>query len=207
LILFPADDIIYCIDTRKYVSSGEVVITTWSGTTLTCFAEKEDGTILTGSLKQSDNKAWAGLLTGYLDYDQDYICHFGSGWFDLNSITGDSSVSNREIILKRYETTMIADSLIYPTMEWAFDYSESPNSVAKTIGGGAVYEYGIAEYGQDSGAGPYLSEYGPGIAITKVKVNTKGSGKVLSIGFKTTISSGHMSCQRSTVQFKIGRNT
>jgi hypothetical protein len=100
-------------------------------------------------------------------------------------------------MLKSADFFLIGGATQSVTIKWDFDYAGSYNAQAVTLDSSSVAEYGIAEYA--------IGKYSGGSVITKLKIPTSGSGRVIQLGLESSISGNSLSIQKLDVYVKIGR--
>jgi hypothetical protein len=81
-------------------------------------------------------------------------------------------------------------------MRFGFDFSDILNSRNFNLANASVAEYNIAEYN--------IGEYG-GSAFDNKIINVGGTGRVLQLGFETTVNNKSISIQKLDVYVKAGR--
>ena len=194
LITFPASGVLYNIDVKRYVSTGEVRIFKWNNIAPLALHSLEDTTVLAGF-----TAGWAGTFTGEDDNDTAYIAEYQSGWTDIATLVGDRSLSARLTMLKKYEAILRSNNTINPSLAWNFDQNDVGLARQINFIAGSPSEYNIAEYG--------IGEYGGSSTAHTFSVNTSGSGRTFSFGISINVSGSHTSYQYANLMFKLGRIT
>jgi len=205
LCTFPTSLVVYCIDIKKYVSSGEVRVFKWTDIEPLALHSLESGTIFAGFAG-----GYVGLLTGEDDNDSQYTSEFRSGWADVHTLTGDMALSARLVILKKYEAILKTNNNIIPALTWDYDQNDTGGNQTVVVGGSARTEYSISEYDPDGvGLTPeeLVAQFGAGTTAFVFTVNTDGSGRSFSFGMRVVVNGSSTSYQYANLMFKLGRIT
>ncbi len=185
LITFPTSNTTYCFDVRTPLEDGSFRATTWSGVMPLSFAQV------------ASNGFYMGLSTGivqhdgYLDDADTYTMSYFSQPLDF----GDSTVVK---FLKKFNLTVIGGQNATAVLNWGYDYAENYTKQPFTIGGGQAAEFGVAKFNT-------TAEFAGGLDVNTPKVNTTGSGNVVSIGVTSTINNSPFSIQKIDILAKTGR--
>jgi hypothetical protein len=132
-----------------------------------------------------------GDYSGGTDDGDSYDFIYESGWMDLTK-------EGYLLIPKRYSGTFFTDASVSVNYMWAFDFSSSFVSRAKTFSsGGGLAEFGEAEFGEE--------EFGGGIVLRTGNVPGAGTGEYIKLGISTTISGQEFSIQQLDLFAKVGR--
>ena len=203
LITFPTSNITYCFDVRVPLEDGSFRATTWSGFIPLCFGQLSAGGfymgLSTGIVKYA----------GYLDIAATYTMSYFSNPLDF----GNPTILK---FLKKFNLTVIGGQATRAVLNWGYDYTENYSKQVFTFGVGAataqfnVTEFGTKETTAVSGGSPpdvnYVeTEFSGGITINTPKVNTTGSGNVVTIGVIAIINNTAFSIQKIDILAKIGR--
>lgn len=185
LLLLRDTEMVYCFDTREMLEDGSSKVTRWIQCPYKCFANKEDGTVLTGG------SFGIGMYSGYTDNGENYLFRYFS-----NPLTfGDSS---RTKFLKKIIPTVIGGGNTTVNIKWAYDYSDNFSAAAIYLSSATGSEYNIAEYN----IGEYSSST---VTITKKGVQASGSGAVVTVGVEAEIQGQFFSLQEFNIQALLGR--
>jgi hypothetical protein len=185
LITFPSSNTVYCFDVRVPLEDGSFRATTWSGIMPLSFAQI------------SSNGFYMGLSTGIVQYD-DYIddtSTYTMSYFSQPLDFGDSTVVK---FLKKFNITVIGGQNATAILNWGYDYAENYSKQSFTIGGGQAAEFGVAKFNT-------TAEFSGGVDVNTPKVNTTGSGNVVSIGVTSTVNNSPFSIQKIDILAKTGR--
>lgn len=185
LITFPTSNTTYCFDVRSPLEDGSFRATTWSGILPLCFTQI------------ASNGFYMGLSTGIVQYD-DYLddtATYTMSYFSQPLDFGDSTVVK---FLKKFNLTVIGGQNATAVLNWGYDYTENYTKQAFTIGGGQAAEFGVAKFNT-------TAEFSGGVDVNTPKVNTTGSGNVVSIGVTSTVNSSSFSIQKIDILAKTGR--
>ena len=168
-------------------------VTTWPGIVGNDAYNTVDGRLIVAGLTT------IGQYTGYTDNGISYLFRYLSNPFTF----GDSS---RLKFPKQIDLTFLSGNAGKANVLWSFDYSVQFQTKQIDLNSGVnVFEFGEAEYGQDGGTGPYLSEYTGGVSLTRAKTNPGGSGCTVTFGLEVDIEGEEFSLQEINVQALIGR--
>ncbi len=185
VLSLPDSNTAYCFDMRTPLEDGSQRVTTWSSLYPLSFAVLEDGTIYIG--KDSGIVKYSGYLDGTEKYEMRYF----SNPLDFGN------TSNLKF-LKKFNLTIIGGQSTPTTLNWGYDYTENYTKQAFIFGTGTLAEYGIAEYNT-------TGEYTSSILINTPKVNTSGSGEVVTIGLEAEINDAQFSIQKIDIHALLGR--
>jgi len=185
LITFPTSNTTYCFDVRTPLEDGAFRATTWSGVLPLSFAQI------------SSNGFYMGLSTGIVQHDGylDDVDTYTMSYFSQPLDFGDSTVVK---FLKKFNLTVIGGQNATAVLNWGYDYAESYTKQSFTIGGGQAAEFGVAKFNT-------TAEFAGGLDVNTPKVNTTGSGNVVSIGVTSTINNSPFSIQKIDILAKTGR--
>lgn len=183
LLSLPTRQLVYCFDMRVMLPNGANRTTTWDG-------------LLPYAIKYTRNKdlligkpGYIGKYDGYKDNADSYLMRYYTNYFDFAAPTVIK-------IMKKVGITVIGGQGYGVTLKFGFDYSDILNSRQFALANAAVAEYNIAEYN--------IGEYG-GSAFDNKVINIGGSGKVIQLGFETTVFNKPVSIQKLDVYVKIGK--
>ena len=195
---FADEDITYVLDSRRPSQTGGARITTWSKVPWDRAMHVEQGddtyTFLGG-------KKGNGLL-------------IYSGAQDVSPLVGSTSVgpfkftyesnplsfgdSVRQKFPKRMDITVVSNTAnTEAKAKWGFGGSTQYEKTLDIIAQIPAY-WGVAEYGS--------AEYGAaGDTVRRYRVNTKGSGALITLGVEASIDGGFFSMQELNIQTLLGR--
>lgn len=183
LLSLPARQLVYCFDMRAPLPNGANRVTTWDGLVPTAFKYTRSKELLFGKA------GYIGYYTGYKDNANSYLMRYFTNYFDFQSPTVIK-------LMKKVGVTVIGGSGYPVTLKFGFDYSDILNTRQFALSNAAVAEYNIAEYNE--------AEYG-GSAFDNKIINIGGSGKVIQLGFETTVFNKSISIQKLDVYVKTGK--
>ena len=185
LLTLPSSNTIYCFDVRQPLEDGSFRTTTWSGFMPLSFTNiTSDG-------------FYMGLSTGivryntYLDILSTYIMSYFSQPLDF----GNPSVVK---LLKKFNLTVIGGQLASAVLNWGYDYTENFSKQSFTFAETTTSQYNIAEYNT-------TATFSGGVNVNTPKVNTTGSGNVVTIGVTSVINNNPLSIQKIDILAKLGR--
>lgn len=185
LITFPSSNTVYCFDVRVPLEDGSFRVTTWSGIMPLSFAQI------------ASNGFYMGLSTGIVQYD-DYLDDtetYTMSYFSQPLDFGDSTVVK---FLKKFNLTVIGGQNATAILNWGYDYAENYSKQSFTIGGGQAAQFNVSEFNT-------TAEFSGGVDVNTPKVNTTGSGNVVSIGVTSAINNNAFSIQKIDILAKTGR--
>jgi len=186
LLTLPDSDTTYCFDMRSPMQDGSQRATTWSGLSPLALTTLEDGSIYFGLV--------SGIVkyTSYLDGAANYQMRYFSNPMDFGN------VSNLKF-LKKFNITIIGGQNTDSTLNWGYDYSSNfTKQVFTLLGSVNAAEYGVSEYNT-------TAEYTASAIINTPRVNTSGSGEVVTIGIETQINNTSFSIQKIDIHALLGR--
>jgi hypothetical protein len=186
LLTLPDSDTTYCFDMRSPLQDGSQRATTWSGLHPLAFTTTEAGDIYFGLS--------SGIVkySGYLDGTANYQMRYFSNPMDFGN------ASNLKF-LKKFNITIIGGQNTNSTLNWGYDYSTNFTKQVFTLTGSVnAGQYGVSEYNT-------TAEYTATAIINTPKVNTSGSGEVVTIGIETEINDTAFSIQKIDIHALLGR--
>lgn len=183
LLVFQTRQLVYCFDTRSTLQNGANRVTTWDNLlpSALCYTRAKD--LLIGKA------GYVGLYDTYLDNVNTYVLRYYTNYFDFSSPTAIK-------IMKKVGVTVIGGQGYPVVLKFGFDYSDILNSRQFNLANATVAEYNISEYN--------LAEFG-GSAFDNKIINIGGSGKVIQLGFETTVNQKPVSIQKLDVYVKTGK--
>jgi hypothetical protein len=183
LLSLPVRQLVYCFDMRSQLPNGANRVTTWDGLVPYAMKYTRNKDLLVGK------PGYIGTYTGYKDDTNSYLMRYYTNYFDFQSPTVLK-------IMKKVGVTVIGGSGYPVILKFGFDYSDILNLRQFSLNNAAVAEYNIAEYN--------IAEYG-GSAFDNKIINIGGSGKVIQLGFETTVFNKSISIQKLDVYVKTGK--
>jgi len=185
LLTLPDSNTVYCFDMRTSLEDGSHRATTWSSMYPLSFAVLEDGKIYIGI--SSGIVEYKGFIDGAVKYELRYF----SNAMDFGN------TSNLKF-LKKFNLTIIGGKNTPTTLNWGYDYTANYTKQAFTFGSSNTGEYGVSEYNT-------TAEYTASILINTPKVNTSGSGEVVTIGIEAEVNGAAFSIQKIDIHALLGR--
>ena len=185
LLTLPDSNTVYCFDMRTALPDGSQRATTWSGMYPLSFAVLEGGEIYIGI--SSGIVQYKGYMDGAVKYEMRYF----SNPMDFGN------TSNLKF-LKKFNLTIIGGQNTPTTLNWGYDYTANYTKQAFTFGSSNIGEYGVSEYNT-------TAEYTSSILINTPKVNTSGSGEVVTIGIEAEVNGAAFSIQKIDIHALLGR--
>jgi hypothetical protein len=183
LITFPYSGIVYCFDLRMQLPNGAARATTWDGSVPTAFFYTRNKDLLLGKV------GYIGKYDTYKDNTDTYAMRYYTNYFDFGVPTAIK-------IMKKVGVTTIGGQGYPVTLKFGYDYSDILNSRQFNLANAAIAEYNIAEFA--------IGEYGGSVFDNKI-INIGGSGKVIQLGFETTVNTRPISIQKLDVFTKVGK--
>ena len=185
LLTLPDSNTVYCFDMRTPLEDGSHRVTTWSSLNPLSLAVLEDGEIYIGL--ESGIVKYNGYLEGTAQYQMRYF----SNPLDFGN------TSNLKF-LKKFNVTIIGGQATEAILNWGYDYTSNYTKQALVFTSSAsVSEYGIAEYN--------IAQYVASGTINTPKINTTGSGEVVTIGIESEINGSSFSIQKIDIHALLGR--
>jgi len=185
LLTLPDSNTVYCFDMRTPLPDGSQRATTWSGMYPLSFAVLEDGEI------------YIGLSSGITQY-KGYMD--GTEKYELRYFSNPLSFQNTSNLkfLKKFNLTIIDGRNTPTTLNWGYDYTQNYTKQVFTFDSSNPAEYGVTEYNT-------TGEYTASVLINTPKVNTSGSGEVVTIGIEAEINNSAFSIQKIDIHALLGR--
>lgn len=192
---FPSQRQAFVLDVRKVSSTGGSRVTTWTETTFDRMLHVEDDDF---------DAILLGGTTGVLQYTGNIDAGGNTYQFSYQSNPLSFGDSVRQKFPKRMDVSILSRTADTEAVaRWGFNneltYSKSLNveAIIPAYWGEALY----ANFGD-----PEAATYGPGATTVKrYRVNTKGSGSLVSVGIDATIDGGVFSLQELNLQLLLGR--
>ena len=185
LLSIPDSNTVYCFDMRRQLEDGSNRVTTWSSIKPLSLALLDDNSIYIGL------SSGVVKYSGYLDGTEKYQMRYFSNPLDFGN------TSNLKF-LKKFNVTIIGGQSTEAILNWGYDYTANYTKQALVFTSSATLaEYGIAEYN--------IAEYASSGTINTPKVNTSGSGEVVTIGIESEINGVPFSIQKIDIHALLGR--
>jgi hypothetical protein len=185
LLTLPSSNTVYCFDVRAPLEDGSFRATTWSGIMPLSFAQI------------SSNGFYMGLSTGIVSYN-DYLddtATYNMSYFSQPLDFGQPSLVK---FLKKFNLTIIGGQLSTAVLNWGYDYTENYSKQSFTFTDSTVAQFNVSEFNTSA-------EFSGGVRVNTPKVNTTGSGNVVTIGVTSVINNNPLSIQKIDILAKIGR--
>jgi hypothetical protein len=189
LLTMPANQSVYCLDTKVILQDGTSRVTTWDSITPTSLLSRRNGDLYIGK------NGYVCSYSGYLDHESTYRMMYYTNNADLGNV-------NQVSILKKISAVVIGGTSQTVAIKWGFDFKANYLSANASIPSQGVAEYGIAEYGAN---GSPVAYYSDGIALQTLTVSASGSGKVVQTGYESEINGAQLSIQKIEIQAKNGK--
>jgi hypothetical protein len=185
LLLLPTNNLIYCFDTKGLLENGSFRVTTWTTPNHKCFTVRQDDTLLVG------NTLGINRYTGYLDNGDTYVMRYYSNPLSF----GDPSKIK---FPKKIVPSLISEGALEIGIKWAYDFTNDFKTQLFTINSQSSSYYGEDEFNESS--------FSAGSSkISAKRINTSGSGNLVSVGLECTINASPLSIQEFNIQATIGR--
>lgn len=189
LLTMPANQSVYCLDTKVILQDGTSRVTTWDSITPTSLLSRRNGDLYIGK------NGYVCSYSGYLDHESTYRMMYYTNNADLGNV-------NQVSILKKISAVVIGGTSQTVSIKWGFDFKANYLSANASIPSQGVAQYGIAEYGAN---GSPVAYYSDGIALQTLTVSASGSGKVVQTGYESDINGAQLSIQKIEIQAKNGK--
>ena len=183
LLTFPTTGIVFCFDLRMQLPNGAARATTWDGTIPSALFYTRNKDLLLGK------PGYVSKYDTYKDNNDSYVMRYFTNYFDFGVPTALK-------IMKKVGITTIGGQGYPVVLKFGYDYTDILNSRQFNLAGAAIAEYNIAEFN--------IGEYG-GSAFDNKVINIGGAGKVIQLGFETTVNTRPISIQKLDVFTKVGK--
>ena len=186
LITLPDSNLVFCFDMRSPLEDGSQRATSWSSLLPLSLTTLDDGSIYFG--------LESGIVkySGYLDGTAKYQMRYYSNPMDFGN------ASNLKF-LKKFTLTVIGGQNTNSTLNWGYDYTTNfTKQVFSLSGTSNAGEYGLSEYNT-------TAEWTASAVINTPKVNTSGSGEVVTIGVESELNGSAFSIQKIDIHALLGR--
>lgn len=183
LISFPSAGVVFCFDLRMQLPNGAARATTWDTNIPTAFCYNRNKDLLLGK------PGYVGKYDTYKDNTDNYIMKYYTNYFDFGVPTALK-------IMKKVGITTIGGQGYPVVLKFGYDYSDILNSRQFELANAATAEYNISEFNN--------AQYG-GSAYDNKVINIGGTGKVIQLGFETTVNTRPISIQKLDVFTKVGK--
>ena len=190
IISLPEAKTQFVFDTRGSLEDASLRVTTWNNLDHTDYVYDAKAKAL--YLTQVDGIA---EYTGYLDNGVQYTMSYYTNHFDLDT-------PNVNKILKKASVIAIGSSGQDFALKVGYDYNTSYFSFPFTLKQITVFEYGVAEYGDNAAT---IAEYNLGVSLDRLSSQVSGSGDIVQIGIEAHIEGAQLSVQKLDVYAKQGR--
>ena len=161
-------------------------VTTWAGVNPRSLAILQDGSIYFG------REDGIFKYEGYQDNGSSYLMSYYSNPLNFGNSTNLK-------FLKKFNITVIGNVASKTTLAWGYDYDGgfTKKAFSTDLTNTIISEFNIAEFS--------IGKYTIGIDIQRPKINTSGSGTVVTIGIESTIDGAPYSIQQIDVHALLGR--
>jgi hypothetical protein len=186
LLTFPDSALVYCFDLRAPLENGAYRVTTWSALKPISFAIFADDQLYMGHDE--------GIVEygSYLDGSTKYQMRYFSNALDFGN-------SANLKFLKKFNLTIIGGQNAQAVLNWGYDYTSAFTKQSFTLTGSTnPAEYGVSEYNTNA-------EYTAAATVNTPRVNTAGSGEVVTIGVEAEINNSAFSIQKIDIHAILGR--
>ena len=101
--------------------------------------------------------------------------------------------------MKKVNITTFDGAEAAVVLNWAYDYSNAYKKQAYTLPANNAAQYNISEFNT-------TAEYSGSLSlINRQKINTSGSGAVVSVGVETTVNGKSIAIQQFNIHALLGR--
>ncbi len=171
---------------RTTLPDGANRVTTWGGVNPRSLALLQDGSIYFG------REDGIFKYEGYQDNGNAYEMIYYSNPMNFGNSTNLK-------FLKKFNITIIGNVASPTTLVWGYDYTG--DYTKKTFGTALentpISEYGVSEFN--------IGKFTAGVDIQRPRINTSGSGTVVTIGIESSINGAPYSIQQIDVHALLGR--
>jgi len=186
LVNFPTIGVLYCFDTRFPLGDGSYRTTTWTSINPLCFVVTDTDAL------------YLGVATGIGEYtsNTDDSSAYSLQYFSHPLGFGDSS---RLKFMKKVNVTTFNGADATVVLNWSYDYETDYQKQAYTLTGSDAAQYNISEYN-------ITAEYAKSLTLINTqKVNTTGSGSVVTVGITSDVNGSEIAFQELNIHSLIGR--
>jgi hypothetical protein len=146
---------------------------------------RQDDTLLVG------NTLGVNRYFGYLDNAEPYVMRYYSNPLSF----GDTS---RVKFPKKITPTLISEGVVDVGVKWSYDFTNDFKTQTFRVNSQGSSYFGKNKYG--------TAKFSAGSSkITAKRINTSGSGNLVSVGLESTINASPLSIQEFNIQATIGR--
>jgi hypothetical protein len=140
---------------------------------------------------------YIGISSGIVKYSGYTV---GADKYEMRYFSNPMDFGNTSNLkfLKKFNLTIIGGQNTPTTLNWGYDYTANYTKQAFTFGSSNIAEYGLTEYNT-------TGEYTSSILINTPKVNTSGSGEVVTIGLEAEVNGAPFSIQKIDIHALLGR--
>ena len=141
---------------------------------------------------------YLGNADGIARYDtyRDGTDSYQLSYFSHPLSFGDSS---RLKFIKKVNLTTFDGAETTVSLNWSYDYSNSYKKQAYVLPANNAAQYNISEYNTEA-------EYSPSLSlVNRQKINTSGSGAVVSVGVEAAVDSKSIAIQELNIHALLGR--
>lgn len=183
LINFPAQNVSYCLDTRKMITGEDGQqqsrITTWSAGITSCVHVVEK------------NKVWLGKNTKFCAYDT--YNDDSASTYDFVYATNPVDLGGPAIEkFWKHVTALLIGGGTSGSIKWSNDYAKTWKSVTFSLPAVSGSEWNEAEYNEGA-------EFANSLAVNRVTADLSGAGYEVIIRITGTIDGNQLSIQQLTV--------
>jgi hypothetical protein len=177
---------VYCFDMRGSLPDGANRVTTWAGVNPRSLALLQDGSVYFG------REDGIFKYEGYQDNGSSYLMSYYSNPLNFGNSTNLK-------FLKKFNITVIGNVASETTLAWGYDYGGgfTKKAFSTELANSPISEFNVAEFS--------IGKYTTGIDIQRPKINTSGSGTIVTIGIESTINGAPYSIQQIDVHALLGR--
>lgn len=178
---------IYCFDTKGLLENGSYRVTRWIAPDFYTAFTRQDDTLLIG------NTVGLNEYAGYSDNGESFTMRYYSNPLSF----GDPSHIK---FVKKLVPTIIGGSNDSVYMKWSYDFNSTYNSQGFSLATNTnIGYYGVGEF--SSG----LEFVSGNNSVTTKRINTGGSGNLVTVGLESEINGTALSLQELNIQATIGK--
>lgn len=185
LLSFPSQNLTYVFDTRFPLEDGSLRATQWIDRSITAFYVLDDCTV------------YMGGTNGILEYSTDYTDEGSTYPLRYYTHPLDFGQPSTLKILKEIDLIMEGGDSYTIAIKWAFDFAGTYRTGTVRTSSGTAAEFGISEFS--------IGEYGGGAGVSSKQIKAGGTGRKVTIGIETDISTAEFAVQEMNVHAILGR--
>jgi hypothetical protein len=204
LLILPTSGRAFCFSTFQLdPTQGQLRTTEWDSMGPRCASAQANGDILLG---------FAGRLGRYAEFS-DNGAQYTLSYVSPHLVGGETFLHNLKIG-KALGHVLLTTGTNQVTHAWGYDFKGLSRTLTRGVLGGAIPEYGTAEFGTNGVynttipglvPGTNISEWGGSVSLRVLDVPISGQGRWIQVGISCPISGSGLAIQELSLYVKAGR--